>query len=299
MTTLTIYFKRFFSGVMLSRISGLARDLSMAYAFGAHPSVAAFLIAFRLSNLLRRLMAEGPLQSTFIPYFEQLRLKDNEKALFFFKKLTFYLLVFLISTTLLFEIVTTFIPSYFQISLENQEILSLSKWLFPAIIFICLYGLNTAFLYCYDTFFLPSIAPMICNIFWITGAIYLKNIDPNLAMPTLCKFVVVGFFGQWLLTLPLTLRYVSTGLKLKKHFTIPVEVKQLYKAFCLGAIGVGAVQINSLIDVFFARYAHISGPVYLSYSIRFYQLALATLGIACISTIVPRLSRAIKIKDTK
>lgn len=82
--TLSLYVKRFFSGVMLSRISGLGRDLSMAFAFGDHPSVAAFMIAFRLSNLLRRLVAEGPFQSTFIPYFEQLRVQNNSKAVFFF-----------------------------------------------------------------------------------------------------------------------------------------------------------------------------------------------------------------------
>lgn len=83
---LASYFRRFFSGVLLSRISGFGRDLSMALAFGDHPSVAAFLIAYRFSNLMRRLFAEGPFQSTFIPYFEGLRTQDENRALFFFTK---------------------------------------------------------------------------------------------------------------------------------------------------------------------------------------------------------------------
>ncbi len=55
--------KRFFSGTLLSRLSGLGRDLAMAFAFGDHPSVAAFMVAFRFSNLLRRLLGEGPVLS--------------------------------------------------------------------------------------------------------------------------------------------------------------------------------------------------------------------------------------------
>ncbi|MEM8727583.1 MAG: lipid II flippase MurJ [Chlamydiota bacterium] len=59
--------RRFFSGMILSRISGLGRDLSMAYAFGDHPMVAAFIVAFRFATVLRRFFGEGPLQSAFIP----------------------------------------------------------------------------------------------------------------------------------------------------------------------------------------------------------------------------------------
>jgi len=84
--SLTSYFRRFFSGILLSRISGFGRDLSLALAFGDHPSIASFLIAFRFSNLMRRLFAEGPFQSTFIPYFEGLRMKDQNRAVFFFAK---------------------------------------------------------------------------------------------------------------------------------------------------------------------------------------------------------------------
>lgn len=179
----------------------------------------------------------------------------------------------------------------------NREIIYLTRWLFPAIIFICLYGLNTAVLHCYDTFFVPSVAPIVCNSAWIIGAIFLKSYNPELAMPMLAKFVVIGFIGQWLWTYPLVARQVSKSIKQKMSFTIPYEVKQLFKSFSLGAIGVGAIQINSFADALFARYAHVSGPVYLWYSIRFQQLAIALLGIACISTVMPSLSRAIKKKQ--
>ncbi len=96
--SLAVYVRRFFSGTLLSRISGMVRDLTMAFAFGDHPSVAAFMVAFRLSNLFRRLLGEGPFQSAFIPHFEGLRVEDPAKATFFFRKLSLLIVLLLVGT---------------------------------------------------------------------------------------------------------------------------------------------------------------------------------------------------------
>ncbi len=294
---LSLYTKRFFSGTMLSRISGFLRDLSMAFAFGDHPSVAAFLVAFRLSNLFRRLLGEGPFQSAFIPHFEALRLQDQKRAAFFFRKLTLLMIGILLMITTLSEVTIWLLCSFFNFSVNNEEILILTGYLFPSLIFICLYGLNISLLQCYDSFFIPSFAPFLCNVIWILGAFLLKSLESALAMKILCRFIFIGFFCQWLFTLPLTLKYVSGSFKEWFSFSIPAEIKKLAKSFTFGSIGVGAVQINAFIDSIFARAADLSGPVYLWYSIRLEQLALAIFGIACVSTVVPRLSRAIKSGD--
>jgi putative peptidoglycan lipid II flippase len=296
--SLALYVRRFFSGTLLSRVSGMVRDLTMAFAFGDHPSVAAFMVAFRLSNLFRRLLGEGPFQSAFIPHFEGLRIQDPAKATVFFRKLTLLLVLLLLTITICVEGGIAALLSFGVISEGNHEIVALTGWLFPAILFICLYGINISLLNCYDSFFIPSVAPIICNVIWIGAAFFLRNKDPTTAMPTLAKWIVIGFIGQWLLTLPLTLKYAAGQWKEWFKFHIPQEVKNLAKAFALGAIGVGAMQINAFVDVLFARYADIRGPAYLWYSIRLEQLALAIFGIACISTVVPRLSRAIKSNNS-
>lgn len=292
-----LYFRRVFSGTLLSRVSGMVRDLMMAFAFGDHPSVAAFMVAFRLSNLFRRLLGEGPFQSAFIPHFEGLRVQDPGKANFFFRKLTLLITLLLLCITVVLEAGIAAFLKWGNLSSGNQEILELTAWLMPAILFICLYGLNISLLNCYDTFFVPSMAPLVSNVFWIAAAFFLRRREPGVAMPVLSLWIVVGFMGQWLLTLPQTLKHVATDWKEWLKFQIPDEVKSLAKAFTLGAIGVGAMQINGLVDAIFARYADIRGPTYLWYSIRLEQLALAIFGIACISTVVPRLSRAIKSGD--
>lgn len=290
----SVHLQRFFSGTLLSRISGLGRDLSMAFAFGDHPSVAAFMVAFRLSNLLRRLLGEGPLQSAFIPQFEGLRSREGSQATYFFRKLIALITVLIIGITFFSECGLATLLFFGNLSESNREIVYLTALLFPGLLFICLYGLNLSLLNCYDSFFVPSFAPFVCNLIWICAALLLRDEDPSLAMSSLAIWVVVGFIAQWLLTIPLTLKHAKASLKDWLTIEISPEIIKLMKTFSFGVIGVGAMQINSLADAFFGRYADIRGPTYLWYSIRLEQLAFAVFGIACVMTIAPRLSNAIK-----
>jgi len=283
--------RRFFSGMMLSRVSGFGRDLVMAYAFGDHVMVAAFIVAFRFANVLRRFFGEGPLQAAFIPQFEGLRNRDSEEAYAFFRKLSL-----LIGGLVLAIIIVGEIGIRGSLSLwseGNQQILILTKWMLPSLLFISLYGLNVSFLQCHNRFFVSSMAPFLWNMMWIAGALTLKNLPMERAMLGLAKFVLMGFIIQWMVTAFQMLSQMGSRQWITKDLFHP-EVKLLAKAFSLGAFGVGAMQINSFLDAIFARCAHPSGPVYLWYAIRFQQLGLAVLGIATINTLVPILSRAIK-----
>ena len=78
----------FFSGTLLSRMSGMFRDMAMAFCFGASPAIAAFMVAFRFANLIRRLFGEGSLSSGFIPHFESIRVTDPEGGTRFFRDFT-------------------------------------------------------------------------------------------------------------------------------------------------------------------------------------------------------------------
>lgn len=291
------HIRRFFSGTLLSRVTGMLRDLAMAFAFGDHPSVASFFVAFRFANLFRRLLGEGPFQSALIPQLEEMRLKGPEKASFFFQRLTTlssFFLIFIIFTS---EVILKLICTYTDISKGNIEIIQLTMWMLPGLLFICLYGINLSLLHCQNVFFTPSVAPAICNSIWILGVFFLRKTTPLEAMISLSKLVTIGFFTQWLITLIPSIRTCRFEIKDFFSFHIPIEVKQLMLSFSLGAIAVGAEQINACIDAICARYAAAEGPIYLWYAIRLEQLALALFGIACVSTMVPKISRAIKAKN--
>ena len=59
------------AATLVSRILGFARDMVVARTFGAGPVTDAFFVAYRIPNLLRRLLAEGALSTAIIPVFTE------------------------------------------------------------------------------------------------------------------------------------------------------------------------------------------------------------------------------------
>ena len=64
---------------LASRVTGLARDVVVAAAFGAGASLDAFNVAFRIPNLLRRLFGEGAFTQAFVPALAQIRATEGDE----------------------------------------------------------------------------------------------------------------------------------------------------------------------------------------------------------------------------
>ncbi|MBJ7449620.1 MAG: murein biosynthesis integral membrane protein MurJ [Parachlamydiales bacterium] len=289
---------RFFSGTLVSRLAGFFRDVTMAAAFGAEPAVAAFMVAYRFANLLRRLFGEGALQTTFVPHFEALRVKDSQLAAQYFKDLLLSLSFVLVITIVGIESVLSLWLSFGSGGTGTKNIVFLTALQFPALLFISLFGLNSALLQCQQKYFLPGIAPVIWNCIWIVSALLLRSIPSKSAMAYLSVCIVIAFAAQWLITMPSTYKQLKSLASQKitsKLFS--KEVRQMIKPLTLGMLGVGAAQINSAVDTLFARYADVGGPAYLWYALRIQQLPLALFGIAIAGALLPTLSRSAKAMD--
>ena len=288
--------KRFFSGTMLSRVAGMLRDMAMAFAFGTQESVAAFLVAFRFSHLLRRLLGEGALQSALIPQFEKLRQQDPQRAAAFFRDLTICLSALLSVIVVVTMAVLWGVLLWANLRPGNAEIVQLTLLMMPSLIFICLFGINASLLQCEKSFFTPSVAPVAFNLLWIVGTFCLWNLASESAMRWLTLFVNLACMAQWALTLPQISKslkqFSGTSIMPLKMFS--KDVLALLGPLSLGVIGVGSSQINNALDAVFARYADSEGPAYLWYAIRIQQLPLALFGIAISGAMLPPLSRAIK-----
>jgi len=248
------------------------------------------MVAFRFSHFLGRLLGEGTLQSIFIPHYEELKLQSEKKANAFFFRLCVLLTTALVALIFLVEGSISFTHS------TQNEVLHLFAWMFPSLLFISLYGINLSLLQCKNAFFSSSVAPFACNLVWILAIFLFAGKEPSQAMIYLASFTLIGFIVQWIITLPKTWSVLVEG---KRHlstpiFSIPQELHTIGKATLFGLIGVTAVQMNSFLDMVFARYADIKGPIYLWYAIRLEQLPLALIGLACVYSITPSLSRHIK-----
>lgn len=292
--------KHFFSGTVLSRISGMLRDMMMAYAFGTQASIAGFMLAFRFSHLLRRLFGEGALQSAFVPEFEALRYQSATRAFSFFRNLAALLMLFLSMIILIFSLIIGAFLLYGQLQEGTQDILFLTALMLPSLFFICLFGLNASLLQCEKNYFTPSVAPVAFNLIWIIVVFFLRHIEESQAMPWMASGIIVACFFQWAITVPKTIEILKKNLLSNWWKDIQLfssDIVKMGKPLLLGIIGVGASQINNAIDGLFARFADAEGPALLWYSIRIQQLPLALFGIAISGALLPPLSRAIKAHD--
>jgi putative peptidoglycan lipid II flippase len=285
---------QFMSGNFLSKVSGLFRDVIMAACFGADAIVAAFIVSYRLANLLRRLFGEGALVAGFIPHFESLKLESEKKAFSFFSDVAKSMGALLLGIVLLFECAVVLSHFVFSLSPDVQFIIDMTGIMFPSILFICLYGVYSGVLQSYKKFFLTSIAPVVFNLSWILVMIFSSKIEKKVAMLWLSVGVLVGFFLQFLFTAIFVNRIQSSlNLTIEKAPLFGNHLKPLFASLLAGVIGVGATQINNACDVIFARMASLEGPAYLTYGIRVQQLPLSVFIIALSSVILPQLSRLI------
>ncbi len=287
----------FLSGTFLSRVTGLGRDMTMAIVFGSNPAIAAFMVAFRFANLIRRLFGEGPLASGFIPYFEHLRAESSQKAAAFFRDLFFSLTFFLIFLIAGLEGILFSILKWGDLQPQNGQILYLTALMLPGILFICLFGLSSALLQCERKFFLTGFAPVAFNLVWIAAVLFLKDQDPSLAVLPLSLAIILAFFMQWIMLAPRCASQVMKSLTWRQCLSPQLfsgDLCKMVKPLFFGMMGIGAVQINSTLDAIFARYASLEGPAYLWYAIRIQQLPLALFGIALSAALLPPLSRALK-----
>lgn len=271
--------RSFFAGTLLSRFSGLFREIALAISFGTSPEIAAFMVSYRLANLFRRLLGEGNLQAGFVPHFASLQ----EEGGHFFRDVAYSMAIILLAVIGMLEGllwgIRAVVPS------DWIDIIDLTMWMVPGLFFICLYGLNSSLLQCRKKYFIPAAAPMAFNFIWI-GAVL---IYPNVTF--LAIAITLAFAGQWLITAFEGARLLSFKEWLQPRLFSP-DFQKLLKPLILGIIGIGAVQFNSALDTIFARIADLRGPTYLWYAIRIQQLPIALFGVALTGALLPPLSRA-------
>lgn len=292
--------KTFFSGALLSRLSGFGREVVMAAAFGTVPAVAAFWMAFRFAHLLRRLFGEGGLHVAFIPHFESLRAQDPIKASHFFYGLGMGLTQLLIGFVVCIELSLFACLMWGGLAPGNADVVRLTMIMLPAVIFICLFALNQSLLNCERSFFIPSVAPAALNCIWICAVIWLWDTPTPLAIERLSMIIVLAFALQWMITLPSVFRYFMAFERpypWESKKKMGSELAALLRPFLLALLGVAATQINNALDALFARAADPEGPALLWYALRIEQLPLALLGVGLTGALLPPLSRAMQAQE--
>lgn len=239
---------------LLSRVLGLARDIICASFFGASLAWDAFVVAFKIPNLFRRLFGEGALSAAFIPTFtEYLETKGKEAAMELVKVTGTLLLIILAGMIIVGEASFFIIPRVFSLSHKWELVLSLLTIIFPYVLFICMVAFAMAVLNSLKHFIMPALAPIALNMCWIAGIFLLTPVfgdTPDKKIFGVAVAILIGGIIQLAIQIPV-LKSKGIVFKPSLYFSHP-GLKRVFTLILPMIFGLAAVQINVLMDSFIA-----------------------------------------------
>jgi putative peptidoglycan lipid II flippase len=270
----------------ISRVLGLVREVVVADQFGASSAYDAYLIAFFIPHMLRRLLAEGALSNAFIPlYAERLKNGRGEADQFASMVLSAALIIFpvLIGLGILFAPI--YVPLLADGFDEAQRGLAihLSQITFPFIGLMGLAAIVMGVLNSHGKFGLPALMPAFFNVAIIISVL----IWNGLGIEALALGVLLGGLTQLLLQLPLLRGRFRFRWSFNWHDS---GLRQLGQLLLPSIIGLAVVQINVLVDNKLASHLPDGGISALQYAIRLFQLPMGLVAVAISTAILPRLS---------
>ncbi len=283
------------AATMISRVFGLVRDMVIAAFFGASWMTDAFWIAFRIPNMLRRLLGEGSLTISFVPVFtEYLEKKSKEEAIELaqnvFTILSIILAVVSVLGILLSPIIVGILaPGFISDPHKFSLTVFLNQLMFPYIFFIALVALCMGILNSFRHFTAPALSPVLLNIAMIATAFALRPFF-NEPITSLAIGVLIGGVLQLAMQWPVLLKF---GIKFKFRFNLRHPgLKQIGMLMLPAIFSAGVGTINTLITGMILASLLPSGSVtYLFYADRIMELPLGIFAIAIGTAALPSFSK--------
>jgi putative peptidoglycan lipid II flippase len=282
-----------------SRVLGLVRDVVLSTIFGAGAVMDAFWTAFRIPNLLRDLLAEGALSVAFTTTFSKKLAKDGKEPAFRLATAMFTSMFVLISVICVFGMlfspqIVSVIASGFD-PVKQELTAELTRILFPYILFVSLAAVYMGLLNTLGSFGLPASASTVFNATSILfGLIIGYYFDPSLGGSSIVGFAigtVLGGVMQLVIQMP---KAASYGLRLKLNWDWNnPELKKVYLLSLPAIAGVAAVQINVMMNQWWASYMGDGAITYFGYAFRLMQLPIGMFGVAIGMVTLPAVSASV------
>ncbi len=283
------------SMTLLSRCSGLARDMTCFFVFGAGPALDAFLVAFRIPNFLRRVFAEGAFSQAFVPVLSEYQdhrdraavraLLDHSAALLGSVLLLLCVLGVLAAPWLVWVFAPGFARDPEQLALAGAML----RLTFPYLLCISLCALCAGILHSRGRFAAPAFAPVLLNLALIAGALWLApRLAPGREITALVWAVLlVGPVQLLFLSLPVA----RLGLLPRPRLGADAQgVRRILRLMLPATLGVSVAQVNTLVDMVIASFLTAGSISWLYCADRLVEFPLGVCGIAVSTVILPRLA---------
>lgn len=314
---------------MVSRVTGLVRDASLARVFGVGPLMDAFNFAFLIPNLFRRLFGEGAISAAFLPRYAELERDDPAVARRYSGLLLALLAAVLWAIVVVGElallgrwlasppIACTFTPPIsimgapvVSVSLQSARLgYELTALMLPYMPLVCLTAVGGSALQVHGRFGPTAASPVILNLALIAATLGVLPFAHAGAISPEWHLRIVA--GSVLLAGLLQLWWTSAALRAAKPVFAPRDpvAWASVRATMLNAlpmmVGLGVLQINTAVDGLIASWPSIVGPTIFGFDYplepgamsamanaqRLYEFPLGVFGISIATAVFPLLSR--------
>ena len=284
-------------GTLASRLLGFARDAMLAALLGAGPVADAFLVAFQLVNVVRRLLTEGALNAALVPAYLRARQADGVAAAAFAGRVLGTVSALLVVVAAIFSLAMPLVISALAPGFIGRETLQLavddSRLMLPYLAFAGPVAVMMGLLNAQSRFALTAFAPVLFNIALIAVMLALLVWRQDAATAALVTAATVGIAG--LLQL-LILVLPGGSLATPPRISFDPEMRGFFRKAIPGMIANSGPQLLVVAGAIIAS-ASPSAVSWLYFANRLIELPLGIVGVAMGTVLVPELTRALRGND--
>lgn len=283
---------------MTSRALGLVRDQALAYRFGAGNPMDAFLVALRIPNLLRELVAEGAMNAAFVPVFtRRLTAAGRGAAWRLGAQLVNALAVVtgvLVAAGIVFAepLIRLFAGDYQAVPGKFELTVRLTRIVLPFLTLVAVAAACMGMLNSLRRFFVPALSPAAYNVCLIASAVFVAPLMPDdgtAPIASVAAGVLAGGAGQiavqwWALR--------REGFRYRPALD-PADpgLREVVGLMGPATIAGAALQVNLLVNTILATGEGTGAVTWLTLAFRLMYLPLGVLGVSIATVTLPAVSR--------
>jgi putative peptidoglycan lipid II flippase len=282
------------AATLTSRVLGMVREMVYAAFMGNGPVASAFILAFQVPNLFRRLLGEGALTAAFIPIFKQKESTHGETEMWRAANVVISGLVTTAAAVTVLAVLgisIALLAGQARWDGETVLMLRLLRLMFPYMLLVCLAAVFIGMANARGHFFVPALGAVLLNVIMIASVLWLA---PHMGVTLeqqifgLAIGVLVAGLAQAFFQVPTLMR---EGYRY--HWVSPWRdptVREVVRKMLPGSIGVAAFQINVLLTQCFSFWFGQSIVATFNYSVRLMELPQGLFGISLATYLLPTLS---------
>lgn len=285
------------AATLTSRILGLVRDQVLAALFGAGNEMDAFLVAFRIPNLVRDLFAEGAMSAAFVPTFTRHLARSRGDAWRLGNAVVNATIlatgaIVIVGMVFARPIVAAFAGDFSRVPGKLELTVQLARVMLPFLTLVAVAAVAMGMLNSLHHYFIPALSPAMFNIATIACAVALVPVMPRFGYPRVLAIAIgtlIGGAGQ------VAIQWPALGRE-GFHYRPVIDLhdpglREVLVLMGPGTIGLAAVQVNVFVNTLIATSQGTGAVSWLNYAFRLMYLPIGLFGVSIATAVLPTVSR--------